>query len=115
MKTTNFKEQIDSAVNKAHAFIKNNLEVGKKIRLVSTSEVDEGTDEFYELPTAFIVGDHGEYDEYAIVALKKKKNGEVECYGEGKGDTFGNTYTFDLPNLNPETICTLADLLSEKL
>ena len=114
-KETNFSEELFKVADKAHRFISDNTPINKVFKLISEKEIKNSSDEFYELPVATIVGKYGDYNEYAIVNIRHKKDGNIELNGVGRGENSGEEHTFNLNELLSDDICYLADTLSRKL
>ena len=116
-----FVENLSKVKKEALQFINDALKNKNLIHLLEQEKInhllegeasDEENELFDSLPTAFIVGRHGDYCQYQIVSVSLDESG-LNLNGLGYGEESGNKYTFTLDELTAYDICLIADLITE--
>lgn len=107
---TNYSKELNDTVHKATEFIKKIVAEKGKIVLLEEDQ-DDFADQLYEVPFVTYVGKHGDYREYAILALEHTHQG-VKVLGYEKGEG-GDTDRFMLEEVYASEMVWLADYLQE--
>lgn len=123
MKKTNFTQRLSKVAQEALDFIEKSVKKGKMIRLFTEQEREENDNIIYDMPNATYVGKHGDYSEYAVVAVSHPVKivlpTEIILHLEGKGEESGTKIELPLNELGNNyqlsdvELCELADELSK--
>ena len=97
-----------ATINEVTNFIKGHTEEEPLI-LFDKSNLEDVSDEFYDLPFGYYVGRHGDYNEGKIVEVQGKNVLMVLS-----GDEFPKTWELELSELPFETLVQLLSYLKER-
>ena len=110
-KKIDFAGRFQKLYAEANKFLKDNMDLHEVIVFAKKSEVEdsENYDVLNQLPSASIVGKHGDYNEYAILSIERisKNEFELDCFG--KGEAHGDGEELSLSDLTEVELIFLAD------
>jgi len=105
MKQT-FEQKSQQVWEEAQLFIENSINEGETIRLLK-EEDEEDIDNLFNLPFVYQVGKYSQYDEYAILSVRKE-DGQIILHTKCKGED-STISDFILPEMEHTNLCMLAD------
>lgn len=112
---TDFHKRLMSLHKEVTDFLKKNIKVGQTVTLSTVEETDENLDSLNELPFISYVGKHGDYDEYAVLAITRTEKDEFTLHTRGKGEISDKEQDFSISEMQTDEVIFLADVVANHL
>tara|TARA_R110000868_G_scaffold362395_1_gene624521 strand:+ start:561 stop:893 length:333 start_codon:yes stop_codon:yes gene_type:complete len=106
-----FSTRIFDIEEEARLLILETIPKGETKELISKEDLDDFSDELYDLPFCVNVGKYDTYTQYAIISVKHTEEGGLIFNGYATGEDSGKRRDFDTSDISCGFLAEIADLI----